>query len=1666
MFKAITNRLQNRLLFAFLLVLLIPTAIISTYAINVADSTLTQAAKDTGLQDNRREAQQIANFLTRTRSDISFLSNDTGVSDYINAVAAKDANAIGIALTDIQKVFVDYSQSVGIYDQIRLLGPTGQEVVRINFTNGKAVLATNDELENAVNTDYFQRTSALPAGRVYTSALSLKVENGRLETPYKPIIRYAAPAYGQNGKLGGVIVTDLLADKFLSLVKGDNSAEAAYLIDSDGTYLAGPNPAQLFGRDFRHIVDFTKDFPNDAPQILAAKEGVTVGSKDRPDIFQVYSRVSVPDQPAIQWTLYHTQTISNILGDVSNARLVILALALIALLIAAGVALLVTRSIVRPVQQLATVAGTLSQGQWGATVTVKSQDEIGDLALAFNSMSKELKAVYGNLEERIAARTGELETVAKVSATAAMLLDPDELLQSVADLTKTSFNLYHAHIYLLDESGNTLELAAGAGEAGRTMKARGHSIPLNREHSLVARSARTHQAAIVNDVSREPDFLPNALLPDTKSEMAVPLVVGERLVGVLDVQSDQTGYFTPDEVKIKTTLADQIAVAVENARSFDKTAGLLKALQANTYIAEMLRGSGEIQPLLERVLQEVCTVFGADNAVGSIYNRETDSWQGYVGAGVGMTSAIAQSFADPGPAYPHGLEAVQTANVVIVNDTREYPDFPVAYIEKLGLKSVLVMPLAAGNVGNLPSGVFFLNFNTRQHTFTATEIELAKGLSDQISTSIQRRLAEDETRLRARELETVAQVSAATASILDADELLDTVSNLTKERFDLYHAHIYLLDNDQKTLYLAAGAGEAGRTMKARGHNIPLSREQSIVVQSALTQQVKIVNDVQQSADFLPNDLLPNTKSEMAVPMIAGNQLVGVLDVQANRINRFTAGDARIQRTLADQIAVAVENARAFAQTRRSQQRSEVLGRMNAALSTATNEDQLAAAAGVALESFNTTLISLAYTEQDENGLPEVATMVGLWTRLDYVAGASSASISISYRMAEIPFTRLYLQAPENILFIENMLTYPNGETMLRSIGSPKIGAMVIMPLYTANRWQGILTLTWAEPHYFTPNEREILEGLRRTMPAAVATRRAYLAEEAARRENEQRARELATVAEVSAATATILNVDELLIQVSDLTKHRFDLYHAHVYLYDQASGLLNLGGGAGEAGHAMKMRGHNIPYDRERSLVARAARTRQGVVVNNVRQEQGFLPNPLLPKTQSELAVPLIAGDQLVGVLDVQSERLNRFTDADVSIMRTLADQVAVAVDNARLFGEVERQQRTLNTLLDNLPVGVFFVDARTGVPLLANKAATVLLGRGIDPNAGADEYVETYQTYRGFTDEPYPQNELPLVITMTTGNPATANDITVIHPNGERVVLDVVSAPMSNDQNEMIAVVAVFQDITDRVALEDETQRLLEETTKLYEDASRTADKLREVDRLKSEFLASMSHELRTPLNSIIGYAEVLVDGIDGDLPGEAVEDVQAIHDSGHHLLGLINDILDLAKIEAGHMELDREDVALRDVMTEIKRITTGLLKDKSVEVVFDVPDNLPLLDADHGRLRQILNNLISNAIKFTDQGQIIVNAALIDNDSAVQISVRDSGIGIAPEHLGMVFEQFRQVDNSSTRKVGGTGLGLPITQKLVQMHGGTIWVESEVGVGSTFAFTIPTANVAVAE
>jgi len=245
---------------------------------------------------------------------------------------------------------------------------------------------------------------------------------------------------------------------------------------------------------------------------------------------------------------------------------------------------------------------------------------------------------------------------------------------------------------------------------------------------------------------------------------------------------------------------------------------------------------------------------------------------------------------------------------------------------------------------------------------------------------------------------------------------------------------------------------------------------------------------------------------------------------------------------------------------------------------------------------------------------------------------------------------------------------------------------------------------------------------------------------------------------------------------------------------------------------------------------------------------------------------------------------------------------------------------------------------------------------------------------------------------------------------------------------------------------------EKVKERTRELTE----ALEQLEIASKHKSDFLANMSHELRTPLNAILGYTELILDNIYGDVPEKIQEILERLEQNGRHLLGLINDVLDLSKIEAGQLILSLNDYSMQEVIQTVFTSVESLAAEKNLALKVSISSDLTTGMGDEQRIAQVFLNLVGNAIKFTEEGEVEVEVTT-SNDTFL-ISVSDTGPGLSEADQKMIFEEFRMADSSSTRKKGGTGLGLSISKRIIEMHGGRIWVESSLGKGSTFRFTLP--------
>ncbi len=530
------------------------------------------------------------------------------------------------------------------------------------------------------------------------------------------------------------------------------------------------------------------------------------------------------------------------------------------------------------------------------------------------------------------------------------------------------------------------------------------------------------------------------------------------------------------------------------------------------------------------------------------------------------------------------------------------------------------------------------------------------------------------------------------------------------------------------------------------------------------------------------------------------------------------------------------------------------------------------------------------------------------------------------------------------------------------------------------------------------------------------------------------RTQSLETSAEISRQLTVLVELDELLQYAVNQICDGFSLYYTHIYLTDDKTGDLVMMAGSGEVGKLLKAKGHRLKPGE--GIVGAVASLDEYFMSNNVHEAINWVPNVLLPDTQSELAVPLRKGDQVLGVLDLQSDKLNRFSNEDVITLQSLANQIAAAVDNARLLAETQaalQEVERLNRRLTHESWLEFEQDLGTsGYRFIKEDVAVV--------QPASDLWLPQMRqaaVARQIVKQLQPGN----------GDPAKSELAVPLILRGE--VIGALGIRREGEADWTSEEEAIVSTVADQVARALESARLTEEQAK-------TIGQLKEVDRLKTGFLTSMSHELRTPLNSIIGFADILLQGIDGPLEENAITDIKAIHGSGKHLLALINDILDLSKIEAGRMELVYSAVSVPIVFKEVAASVASLLKDRPIRLVQKVNYELPKIWADPLRFSQIVINLVSNAVKFTEEGTITM-AAEVFNEREMHIYVQDTGIGIPDDKLDLIFESFRQADARNNRKYQGTGMGLAISKQLVEIHGGYMWVESVLGKGTTFHFTI---------
>ncbi len=506
-------------------------------------------------------------------------------------------------------------------------------------------------------------------------------------------------------------------------------------------------------------------------------------------------------------------------------------------------------------------------------------------------------------------------------------------------------------------------------------------------------------------------------------------------------------------------------------------------------------------------------------------------------------------------------------------------------------------------------------------------------------------------------------------------------------------------------------------------------------------------------------------------------------------------------------------------------------------------------------------------------------------------------------------------------------------------------------------------------------------------------------------------------------------------------------------------------------------------------TAATRAVLTRSVVAIPDTLEDPDYAIGATAAATgfRSALAVPLIREGNPIGVVGVGRAEPGPFSGKQIALLQTFADQAVIAIENVRLFKELEARTTELTKSVGELralgEVGQAVsstLDLETVLRTIVSRATQLT---GMDGGA-IYEYDETREEFHLHATDKLPdelvealraapirKGEGALGRLAATGEAVQIRDVAdeSVYQSRVREILirlgyrSVLAVPLLSE-NHLLGGLVVNRTSTGEFAPQViellktfATQSALAiQNARLFREIAEKGRQLEAASQHKSQFLASMSHELRTPLNAILGFNEMILGEVYGPVPADISERLQDIQSSGKHLLRLINNVLDLAKIEAGRMELALADYSVQDTVESVRATLKPLAADKGLEFDITVPADTPLAYGDPGRITQCLVNLVGNSLKFTKTGRVAVSVEY--RDGLLTYRVSDTGIGIPADKIASLFTEFKQTDASIASEYGGSGLGLSITKKFVEMHGGRIWVESELGNGSTFVFELP--------
>jgi GAF domain-containing protein len=1137
-------------------------------------------------------------------------------------------------------------------------------------------------------------------------------------------------------------------------------------------------------------------------------------------------------------------------------------------------------------------------------------------------------------------------------------------------------------------------------------------------------------------------------------------------------------------------------VSVLTRELADAREQLAAALQQQTASSEVLNvissSPGELQPVFDTILQEATRVCQANFGLMIRYEEGGPHPIAFFGVPQGFVELANRggTFSEHAPS----ARAARTKQTVHVADfTKEYAyaverhPMAVAAAEIAGIRTLLVVPML--KEGDLIGNISIYRQEVRP--FTDKQIALVENFAAQAVIAIENARLLNELRQRTDDLTESLEQQTATSEVLrvissspgELEPVFQAMLENAVRICDATFGNIYRWDGN--TLDLVAAHNTPPAFAEARRRS-PLHPAKVSVIARMLETKTAIHFDAATLQGYVDRSdfaavtavELGGVRTVLAVPMLKENELIGSFTVYRQKPRPFTEKQISLVTNFAAQAVIAIENTRLLNELRQrtsdlaeslEQQTAtskvlEVISRsafdLQAVFETvAESSVRLCGADRASVFRFDGELLRMAVAFNAPQALKDFLSQNPIRPGRDSASGRAA----LERRTVHIPDV---FADPEYSWGAKNV---------------EKIGTLLAVPMLKGDDLLGVLTiyhLEEAKP--FTDKQIALVETF--ADQAAIAIDNVRLLDEL-----RQRTTDLTESLEQQTATSEVLkvissspaNIQPVLEIIGERAEKLCDAEISVVSLVEGDVIRLASVHGVAEAGVEAVQRVYPMQLSDE-TITARAVRTRSVCHVADVLSDSPYQQKDTarVAGYRGCLGVPMVRDEQVVGAIFVARRQPGLFSAAQVQLLKTFADQAVIAIENVRLFNETTNaleQQTATADVLKVISRSTF--DLRAVLQTLVESAARFCAADNatiVREKEGSFYAAEAYGYSHEFMD--YIKN-IPVKPERGSASGRALAEGRVVHIADVKADPEytLVEAPRLGDFRTILCVPMLREGVPigiltlTRSEVKPFTDKQIElvttfadqaaiaiENVRLFDEIQDKSRQLEEASQHKSQFLANMSHELRTPLNAILGYTELMADGAYGEPSEKMLGILKRLEANGRHLLGLINDVLDLSKIEAGQLVLELSDYSVQDIAQTVRSTLEPLAADKKLAFKVEMAPELPPGRGDGRRLTQVLINLVGNAIKFTDAGEVAIKAEGING--SFYVAVRDTGPGISAADQAKLFQEFQQADNAITRKKGGTGLGLAISKRIIEMHGGRIWVESQVGRGSTFAFTLP--------